>query len=211
MSCLLLLCSFMWLLVFMKFFRLTAQLCGKRCVQFSPSGTRLMAEAFFSQIISGVEMWIHHLELQTKRQSLEWHHTPSWKKNFKATPWAGKSWPPFLGCRRFDFDRHYAVWSNHWLRCVHSNSWKLAEALLENLTSTKMLLKSSFNMAAHSHTQIWKHGKQSLFYPAHHIAQILLPQVSISLEPLKAPSVRKDWGVMMSLLKKWRSGCKYRS
>ena len=35
----------------------------------------------------------------------------SWKKKLKATPWAGKSWPLFLECRRVDFDRHYAVWS----------------------------------------------------------------------------------------------------
>jgi hypothetical protein len=43
-------------------------------------------------IVIGDETWIHHLELQTRGQSLEWHHPTSRKKKkkFKVTPSAGK-------------------------------------------------------------------------------------------------------------------------
>ena len=43
-------------------------------------------------IVIGYETRIHHLELQTRGQSLEWHHPISEKKKkkFKITPSAGK-------------------------------------------------------------------------------------------------------------------------
>jgi len=48
-------------------------------------------EAFLSQIVTGDETWAHHYELETKRQSVEWHHPQSpRKKKFKTTPSAGK-------------------------------------------------------------------------------------------------------------------------
>jgi hypothetical protein len=48
-------------------------------------------ESFLSRIVSGDETWIHHFELETKRQAMEWHHPtfPRGKK-FKVTPSAGK-------------------------------------------------------------------------------------------------------------------------
>jgi hypothetical protein len=72
----------------------------------------------------------------------------------------------------------------------------------------KMLLKSSFNMTMHGNTHILKHMKQSqnldgLFFPTHHTAHILLPQIFTSLEPSRMPSVGEHLGVMTRLLKKW--------
>jgi len=70
-----------------------------------------------------------------------------------------------------------------------------------------MLLKFSFNTTTYDHTKVWKHRKQSqtkngLFFPIQHTAQILLPEISTSLEPSKMPIVEKGWGVMTRLLKK---------
>jgi histone-lysine N-methyltransferase SETMAR len=46
---------------------------------------------FLSTIVTGDETWIHHFKPETKRQSMEWHHTTSpRKKMFKAVPSAGK-------------------------------------------------------------------------------------------------------------------------
>jgi len=48
-------------------------------------------EAFLSRIVTGDKTWAHHYELETKRQSMEWHHPHSpRKKKFKTTPSAGK-------------------------------------------------------------------------------------------------------------------------
>jgi histone-lysine N-methyltransferase SETMAR len=48
-------------------------------------------EAFFSRIVTGDETWDNHCELETKRQSVEWHHPQSpRKKKFKTTPFARK-------------------------------------------------------------------------------------------------------------------------
>jgi histone-lysine N-methyltransferase SETMAR len=44
-----------------------------------------------SRIVTGDETWVHHLEPEIKRQSMEWHHPPSSrKKKFKTAPSAGK-------------------------------------------------------------------------------------------------------------------------
>jgi hypothetical protein len=40
-----------------------------------------------------------------------------------------------------------------------------------------------------------------LFFPTHHTAQILLPQISTSLKPSKMPSVGKSLGLIKRLLK----------
>jgi histone-lysine N-methyltransferase SETMAR len=46
---------------------------------------------FLSTIVTGDEIWIHHFETETKRQSMEWHHTNSpRKRKFKAIPSASK-------------------------------------------------------------------------------------------------------------------------
>jgi hypothetical protein len=71
-----------------------------------------------------------------------------------------------------------------------------------------MLLKSSFDMTMHNHTQVSKHRKQSensdgLLFPTNPTAQILLPQISTSMEPSKMTSVGKGLGAMTRLLKKW--------
>jgi hypothetical protein len=48
-------------------------------------------KAFLSRIVKGDETWAHLYELETKRQSVEWHHPQSpRKKKFKTTPSAGK-------------------------------------------------------------------------------------------------------------------------
>jgi hypothetical protein len=89
---------------------------------------------------------------------------------------------------------------------------KHCRSFSEGFYVTKMLLKSSFNMATHSHTQVWKqkHRKQSqnsegLFFPAHHTDHL-----ASSGFRLFGALFWKRLGVMMRLLKKWRSGCKYR-
>jgi len=44
-----------------------------------------------SRIVTGDETWAHHYEPETKRQSMEWHHPQSPRKEkFKTTPSAGK-------------------------------------------------------------------------------------------------------------------------
>jgi len=37
-------------------------------------------EAFLFQTVIGDENWVHHYELEMKRQSMEWHHPQSPKK-----------------------------------------------------------------------------------------------------------------------------------
>jgi hypothetical protein len=54
---------------------------------------RYVAEGddFFSTIVTDDETWIHHFEPETKRQSMEWHHTTSpQKEKFKAFPSTSK-------------------------------------------------------------------------------------------------------------------------
>ena len=48
-------------------------------------------DSFLDHIITGDEMWCHHYEPVSKRQSMEWRHvnSPS-KKEFKTLPSAGK-------------------------------------------------------------------------------------------------------------------------
>ena len=46
-------------------------------------------EAFLARIITGDESWVHHFAPETKRQSMEWHHSRSPQKK-KTTPSAGK-------------------------------------------------------------------------------------------------------------------------
>jgi hypothetical protein len=46
-------------------------------------------------VTDGDETRIHQLQLQTKRQSIEWHHSTASQKKFKAQQ--EKAWPPFFG------------------------------------------------------------------------------------------------------------------
>ena len=83
-------------------------------------------------------------------------------------------------------------------------------SVLGEFSLAEMLLKSSFNTTVHDHMQAWKHWKQlrnsdGLFFTTHLTTQILLPQISTSLEPSKMPSMGKGLGVMMRGY--WRSGC----
>jgi hypothetical protein len=48
-------------------------------------------------IVIGYETRIHHLELQTRGQSLELHHPIFWKKKFRVTPSAGKVMATIFG------------------------------------------------------------------------------------------------------------------
>jgi [histone H3]-lysine36 N-dimethyltransferase SETMAR len=55
--------------------------------------TRLHADGdeFLGRIVTGDETWLHHFDPETKRQSLEWHHTTSPRtKKFKVVASAGK-------------------------------------------------------------------------------------------------------------------------
>jgi histone-lysine N-methyltransferase SETMAR len=54
-------------------------------------------ESFLSRIVTGDEIWIHHFEPETKRQSVEWRHpTSPLRKKFKVTLQQGKSLPLFF-------------------------------------------------------------------------------------------------------------------
>ena len=54
---------------------------GKPFVLSCWSDLMLMGQAFFSRIVTGDETWAHHYEPETKRQSMEWHHPKSSRKN----------------------------------------------------------------------------------------------------------------------------------
>jgi hypothetical protein len=57
-------------------------ICSKFLECFDAEG-----EAFLSRTITGDETWAHHYEPETKRQSIEWHHSQSQRKRkFKTTP-----------------------------------------------------------------------------------------------------------------------------
>jgi hypothetical protein len=78
---------------------------------------------------------------------------------------------------------------------------------------TKILLKLSFNVTMHNHTQVGKYRKQSqkwdgIFFLTLLTAEILLPQISPSVEPSEMPFKVRGLG-MMRLLKKLSSGCEY--
>lgn len=48
-------------------------------------------EQFMPKNATGDEAWMHHLERETKRQFMEWHHPQSpRRKKLKTTPLAGK-------------------------------------------------------------------------------------------------------------------------
>jgi hypothetical protein len=70
-----------------------------------------------------------------------------------ASPWAGKSWPPFLGCRRVDFHRHYAVWPTINSDVYIQTLQNLAEAFQESLTSQKCCWNPPATWQ-HSHTSL---------------------------------------------------------
>jgi hypothetical protein len=54
---------------------------------------------FLSTIVTGFETWFHHFEPETKRQSIEWHHTTTpQKKKFKTIPSASKIIVSFWDC-----------------------------------------------------------------------------------------------------------------
>ena len=51
----------------------------------------LSGGGFLFWIVTSDKTWTHHYELETKRQSMEWHHPQSpRKKKFKTTPSAGQ-------------------------------------------------------------------------------------------------------------------------
>jgi hypothetical protein len=60
--------------------------CSEFLAQYENGG-----DYFLARIVTGDETWLHHLEPETKRQSMEWHHANSPKeKKFKSAPSAGK-------------------------------------------------------------------------------------------------------------------------
>jgi histone-lysine N-methyltransferase SETMAR len=61
-------------------------ICSELLARYEAEG-----DNFLSIIVTGDETWIHHFEPETKRQSMEWHHTTSpRKKKFKGIPSARK-------------------------------------------------------------------------------------------------------------------------
>jgi hypothetical protein len=60
-------------------------ICSELLARYKAEG-----DDIFPTIVTGDETWIHHFEPGTKRQSMEWHHTTSRKKKFKAISSASK-------------------------------------------------------------------------------------------------------------------------
>jgi hypothetical protein len=55
------------------------------------AGFEAKGETFLSWIVTADETWVHHFELETKSQSMEWHHPQSlWNKKKKKTLSVGK-------------------------------------------------------------------------------------------------------------------------
>jgi hypothetical protein len=55
-------------------------------------------ETFLPWTVTGDETWVHHFELETKRQSMEWQHPQlPRKKKFKTAPSAGSHGYCLLG------------------------------------------------------------------------------------------------------------------
>ena len=48
---------------------------------------------FLNRIITGDETWVHHYELETKRQSMQWKHTSSSSKKIQVS---GLCWKTFV-------------------------------------------------------------------------------------------------------------------
>jgi len=62
------------------------QVCQDLLNQYEVEG-----DSFLDRIITSDEMWCHHYEPESKRQSMEWRHVNSPpKKKFKMLPSAGK-------------------------------------------------------------------------------------------------------------------------
>jgi hypothetical protein len=47
-------------------------ICSELLARYEAEG-----DDFLSTVVTGDETWIHHFEPETKRQSMEWHHTAS--------------------------------------------------------------------------------------------------------------------------------------
>jgi histone-lysine N-methyltransferase SETMAR len=61
-------------------------ICSELVARFDADG-----DEFLGRIVTGDETWLHHFDPETKRQSMEWHHTTSpRKKKFKVVASAGK-------------------------------------------------------------------------------------------------------------------------
>lgn len=97
---------------------------------------------------------------------------------------------------------------------LYIQNLKSCKSISGEFNLTKMLLKSSFNVTMHNHTQVLKCRKQSqnldgLFLPTHHTTQILLLQICASLASSKTPPL-EGLAVRTRLFKKQKSGCKYK-
>ena len=87
---------------------------------------------------------------------------------------------------------------------------KILKTLQKSLPEVRPHKKVADTFLQNGHAQVPKNRKQSQkskgqFFPIHHIAQILV--VQISLEDSKMPCVGRGLGVMTRLLKKCSSGC----
>jgi len=61
---------------------------------------------FLNRIVMQDETWVHHFDLETKRQSMVWKHaSSSTLKKFKVTPSVGKVMATVFGTVRCDNDR----------------------------------------------------------------------------------------------------------
>jgi hypothetical protein len=61
-------------------------ICSELLARYEAEG-----DDFLTTMVMGDKIWIHHFEPETKRQSMEWHHTASpRKKKFKAITSASK-------------------------------------------------------------------------------------------------------------------------
>jgi hypothetical protein len=161
-------------------------------------------ESFLSWIVTGDETWSHHFEPETRNQSVEWHHpTSPWKKKFMVTPSAGKVMATAFwdaeGVILVDIMPHVQIINSD----LYFQTLKNLQKHLRRVRPHKIVAEILQHTTTHTSLKTQEAIKKlRLFFPTRSTAQILLPQISTSLEPSKMSSMGKGLGVMVRLLKK---------
>lgn len=143
------------------------------------------------------------------KKSVEWHHPPSPQNKFTSP--AGKVMATVFQEAKVRTLVAIMPHSQIINSALYVQTLKTLQKHFRRAWPHKMQLKFSFNMTTHDHTHAWKQRKQShtsngLFLPSDHRPQILLPEISTSLEPSKTPTCGKGLGSddkVTEEVKKW--------
>lgn len=109
---------------------------------------------------------------------------------------AGKVHVHCFGMQKRDFGRHCALWWNHELRS------KPCISISGEFSPTYMLMKSSFSLTVHDHTQAWKHRTQSQNSDCSSTPTIQPTSCCLKFLPLWSPLRCHQWGKAWE----WRRG-----